>query len=204
MNAAAAPLHASSSRSPKSILRSHCHCRSVVLDISLPLQESSPRVVNCHCRTCRRFHTTAYTSYLVLHPVRDDDTTPLVSVRRGDDAIGRFQSACDEYGENTVERWYCKRCSSKLISVAKSTSSSMEPSSFLGDTYLVNLGPLDENTIPKEVCDDWKIHLIQSDSNLQRSQASRWHEALPAIGSTRMPARQPIQPATTTWTGGCL
>lgn len=183
-----------STASSATILKSQCHCRGVVLDIRLP---SSPdhvnlsRVLNCHCRSCRRYHTSAYVSYLVL-PERSDQ--PVVSIRQGQDKMRKIPSQCSEFSES-VERWYCRDCSSKLVSVAKQ-SKAAKGGTF--QTYLINLGPMDESTILDDVCQQWKQQLIHISSNRQLDQSSSWHRALPA--KRRRPQAAP--PASC-WTGGC-
>ena len=73
------------------ILQSKCLCRQVIIDISLPSNQNNnltyAKVWNCHCVNCRKYHMTAYASYLQVKRSQ-------VIVRRGHDVIGKFTSSC--------------------------------------------------------------------------------------------------------------
>ena len=175
------------------ILKSQCHCRRVILDITLPKDPiidvdermKNTRVFNCHCAACRKYHTAAYVSYLEV-PKRQ------ISILRGGDEIRKYNiSSCQSPGGDVVERWYCKNCSSKLLSAAKNGDGD---SSKDGGNYRVNLGPIDDDTIPPSYSNLWKKQLKLEENNLHSDNAAcSWKDALPNY------TPQP----TTTWNGGC-
>eukprot|EP00539_Tryblionella_compressa_P006004 CAMPEP_0178770290 /NCGR_PEP_ID=MMETSP0744-20121128/21308_1 /TAXON_ID=913974 /ORGANISM="Nitzschia punctata, Strain CCMP561" /LENGTH=246 /DNA_ID=CAMNT_0020426647 /DNA_START=166 /DNA_END=903 /DNA_ORIENTATION=+ len=188
-----------SRRSSNSVTRiqSQCHCRQVVLDISwgvLPEQhKDQQKVVNCHCRQCRKYHTTAYTSYLVVnekgHRSEDCGSSGRVSIRRGRDKIGTFRHSCKELGTN-VERWYCTECSSKLLSKRQLPQEEEQETTSINITsWFVNLGPLKEETVPVEYTSQWRLQLENETSNLHLEEKCSWMDALPKHAPPRrMPA----------------
>jgi hypothetical protein len=183
------------------VLQSQCHCQQVVVEIQLPLSTIPknrllPRVVNCHCRSCRRHHTAAHVSYFILREQEQNKTDKsIVSIRQGQDKIGKLSSKCKEFGD--LERWYCTDCSSKLMSVATTLDVHADAAVPPATKYLINLGPMDESSIPNNICQHWKAELKLPKNNVQLDQASRWHGALPP---KRM--QQNVQ-SNAQWLGGC-
>ena len=178
------------------VVQSQCNCRQIILDITTLPKDSSmyaadqlspSEVFNCHCPSCRKYHSSAYTSYLRV-------SKDQVSTRKGHDMIGKFMSACQSMQtssdcgprEGVVERWYCKKCSSKLL-VSVSAAENHQ-------NCLVNLGPLNEDTIPALISDRWKQQLKRIENNLCINNSSCWANALPYY----------MPPSTkSTWTGSC-
>ena len=169
------------------IIQSQCNCRQVVLDIDITALSadvsSSGQVFNCHCASCRKYHTSAYTSYLRV-------SSHQLSIRRGKDLIGKYMKdtpRSDESEHSYLERWYCTNCSSKLVSVDMSNDE---------QSYFVNLGPLNEDTVPTSYSSRWKEQLKQKESNLHVEDTSSWTRALPNY----VPSATATSPI---WTGSC-
>ena len=179
--------------SSNSIIQSQCNCGKVTLDITLQLSIASSScdegVFNCHCSSCRKYHTAAYTSFLRV-------TKDQISIRSGHDAIGKFTCQTVEKESNgcyddhdKLERWYCTKCSSKLVSVEKKCSDT--------DHYLVNLGPLNEDTIPCILLTKWKEQL--KTNNVHAEEMSSWNKALPNYTTPAPPIATPPP----IWIGSC-
>ena len=70
------------------ILQSRCKCGKVIIDISLPASTNLQKNAwNCHCEICRRYHTTAYTSYVKV-------SKDQINIHQGQEDIGKFVSSC--------------------------------------------------------------------------------------------------------------
>ena len=186
------------------IIQSECSCGKVVIDISIP-HDSYPKVWNCHCRHCRKYHTAAYVSYLQLQK------NQIVSIRN-EDMIGKYVSTCQSFHDSNkrIERWYCRECSSKLISVVPSSSGNNTTSHDRKSIdYLVNLGPINSKTIPQTNSDRWKHQLKQVEHNLntlpeQESQSCRWAGALPSNTGMSYAEKRGVQLTDPKiWTGSC-
>eukprot|EP00579_Thalassiosira_antarctica_P028853 CAMPEP_0202024544 /NCGR_PEP_ID=MMETSP0905-20130828/54352_1 /ASSEMBLY_ACC=CAM_ASM_000554 /TAXON_ID=420261 /ORGANISM="Thalassiosira antarctica, Strain CCMP982" /LENGTH=294 /DNA_ID=CAMNT_0048587207 /DNA_START=268 /DNA_END=1149 /DNA_ORIENTATION=+ len=179
------------------IVQSQCHCQQIALDISLPKDpnddqtNSNAKVWNCHCTTCRKYHLAAYTSYLQVPKSQ-------ISIRRGVDKIGTCSSSCQATmaldAEDKVERWYCTDCSSKLMSIASENDNEEDDGH---DDCLVNLGPIDEDTIPPCYSKRWKEQLKQKENNLCSENSCRWTDVIPNYKTSQEST------GATKWTGGC-
>ena len=149
------------------ILQSTCNCGKVIIDISLPADVNLQKNVwNCHCESCRRYHTAAYTSFV---KVSEDQ----IHIHQGQENIGKSVSSCQSLegaaADDSIERCYCIKCSSKLLSKDK-----------YNDCYWVNLGPIKEDTIPKTNANRWKKQLQQIENNIHTDNSScKWLHALP-------------------------
>ena len=169
------------------ILQSRCNCGKVIIDISLLASTNLQKNAwNCHCESCRRYHTTAYTSYI---NVSEDQ----INIHQGRKDIGKFVSSCQSMkgAADDIERWYCTQCSSKLLSKDKRN-----------DCYWVNLGPIKEDTIPKSNINRWKEQLQQIENNIHTGSSCKWLHALPDSSSVKSKLDAP--PVKTKWTGACL
>lgn len=180
------------------ILQSKCRCRKVIIDISLPSNPNNnltyAKVWNCHCVNCRKYHMTAYASYLQVKRSQ-------VIMRRGHDVIGKFTSSCKaiEGTDNDIERWYCTKCSGKLLSAVGTSNEN--------DNCWVNMGPLKDESIPQLHAKRWAQQLKQIENNIQSQSTTdnntcRWINALP--NRTRIKSNKYDAPPTRTkWSGGC-
>jgi len=187
-------------------IRSSCHCGSLVIDVSFWNWnwnwDWNPDAIekhenargkdicarNCHCGSCRRYHTGAFVSFLETDSSR-------ISVRSGRDKIGKYPSTCKELGP--VERWFCRDCSSKLLTIPRHLSASLEKtavtdggsdSSANEETDPIerttkcrlNLGPVVEDGIPPDVTNSWREQLERPENNLHSGESSAiWTRALP-------------------------
>ena len=141
------------------ILQSKCRCRQVIIDVSLPSNANNnltnAKVWNCHCVNCRKYHMTAYASYLQVNRSQ-------IIIRQGHDAIGKFTSSCkamESLDDNDIERWYCTNCSGKLLSA-------------VGTNCWVNMGPLKDESIPQTHAKRWAKQLKQIENNIQSQQSA--------------------------------
>lgn len=196
------------------VIQSRCACGQVVLDIPLNKEgdyldassSSAHQVFNCHCPGCRKYHMAAHSSVLQLMQ------TDQLSVRHGSDQIVKYRHrqdedenlVCPELGPN-VERWHCRTCSSKLLSIPTTTTSSSSLSTPSSSSFAwINMGPLDEASIPNHLTSQWGNQLMHPDHNLHTDTKSLWVDALPAINTTHgTSAGVPSHQHPTTWTGGC-
>jgi len=170
------------------ILQYTCNCGKVIIDISLPASTNLQKNVwNCHCETCRRYHTAAYASYI---NVSEDQ----INIHQGQKDIGKFVSSCQSIegaADDNIERWYCTKCSSKLLSKDK-----------YNNCYWVNLGSIKEDTIPKSNANRWKEQLQQIENNIRTDSSCKWLNALP--DNTVTTSKRDKPPEETRWTGGCI
>ena len=222
------------------VIQSQCQCGQVTINISLsPNNNNNSKVWNCHCPSCRRYHTSAYVSYLQIP--RDQLSFRIVpnnenDINDDDDdgenvksmMIGRYTSSLcqtllekadnnNSYSNKVMERWYCTNCSSKLLSVIGSRNSSSTVNANNNnnnnkDECLVNLGPLNQNTIPKSCSNRWKEQLKKIESNLvtqnegQHPSSCRWAGVLPSnkYDNVSYSERRRIRLSTASiWLGGC-
>jgi hypothetical protein len=207
---------------PSSKIESRCHCGQVILDLQLLSSDNNnlSSAFNCHCRQCRKYHGTAYTSFLEIendvdyeantnHHEEQPERRPsssssrAVSIRQGHDMIGKYKSYCSssrlaDDKHHVVERWYCKQCSSKLVSVPLQEGRAKK--------YYANMGPLNENTIPVQYSMKWKQQLRHPEQQRAKGERCSWVDALPVKSSSssvlggfkggRMPSK-------TVLSGGC-
>ena len=142
---------------------------------------SSNRVaVDCHCPACRKFHIAAFTSYLAVPADQvsiqiqgkdiagmDDDSSS--STGEGPSLLKKYKEVCQEVGP--VERLFCGRCYSKVATrpitaatrngndggdEATSASNSKINNLDRNNVLLVNMGPIDDRTIPTKFSKHWK------------------------------------------------
>jgi len=138
-------------------LAAKCACGEMTLRIK-PTTMEILTVADCHCSRCRKYHVSAFASYL---------TVPKESVTVEGSALFTFVDECNELG--TVERVSCGRCATKLAATQ-------------ADTYHVCMGSLDEDTIPKEYSSKWQT----SRQGWQLEAKPRWLSARP-LAKRNMP-----------------
>jgi hypothetical protein len=136
-----------------STVQSVCACGRIQLETA---RVSSLRpAITCHCRRCRKYHLTAFTSYI---QVEKDH----ISIAKGNDQdIRVYQDSCDQVGR--VDRWQCVHCHSKLVTQIPQES-----------TAWLNMGPLDDESITSECCEKWK-----SSAGRMLRQKAAWVDAIP-------------------------
>ncbi len=202
-------------------IESVCECGRVAIEVSVGQNNSLAGAINCHCTSCRRYHTGPFTSFLKTNISQ-------ISIRRGKKKIGKYLSNCNELG--SVERWFCVKCSSKMLSVAQSPASyatdvdaegegSNNRDSKLSDVTLdvhqskekrkieancfVNLGPVTDKRIPSTITNVWKEELTKEDNNIHFDQRKGvWVRACPEEISDDEDDSESLFPSLT-WSGGC-
>jgi hypothetical protein len=202
-------------------IRSICNCGSVVVDVYFDQNDNTASAINCHCEGCRRYHTGPFTSFLKTDESR-------ISIREGDDKIGKFSSNCNELGP--VERWFCMDCSSKILSVPRplssysddnavedkhNTNSNRKENAGNEETCIpkakrkpvskcfVNLGPVVEDGISPTITGDWKEQLERIENNLHFDNASGvWVRARPECNADDNNDPKALN-TSLTWSGGC-
>jgi hypothetical protein len=155
------------------VLKSACACGKVTLQITMPPAESEPNghasCFDCHCANCRRYHDSAFVSFLQLQ--RDN-----VSMETRDDAVTEtYVDSCSQFG--SCERVFCRDCSSKLM-----TRLVQPGSNDASEKILINLGSVEDSSIPKSLSQNWKKFRIQ----YRESSTAPWLHAKPrqALQST--------------------
>ena len=166
------------------MISSRCSCGSVLVEFPYPKDSTtvsttssaySSHVIDCHCPTCRRYHMSAFVRYLEI---------PANGVSVLGDSVVRYQDSCSGLG--LVQRIYCRRCSSKLLT-RRSTDSvnsginnrrsmpqlphqtSQLPSQ---STVLVNMGAIDNLSVPTNILEQWKDTYVHKwNQNMEASWA---------------------------------
>ena len=180
-----------------SIISSRCSCGSARVDFryfpastddhddndssSSSDEQQHAGMIDCHCPQCRRFHVSAFVRYLEV-PENDVSVTG--------DSVVRFLDNCMEVGE--VYRTYCRRCSTKLLTKA------VERKKGGTNTVLINMGPIDDETVPEEVSQLWRDAVPEPwRPNMEVS----WTTALPPPEEQSLSWQYDVPPVTVT--GGC-
>ena len=192
----ATPMPSSTGHDPTRI-RSRCHCGSLELLIDVWGSQSSrnpsakkeetnnddndthrDRAINCHCQSCRRYHTGAFATFL-------ETDSSNICVQKGRDKIGKYVSSdCKELGP--VERWFCTDCSSKLLTVPAlqpqqqqqdSVSTSSSSSSLEGKTDASTSDATGDATSGSDSGDD------QENGTITIDQTTRIQDLLPAAAT---------------------
>ncbi len=199
-------------------ITSRCSCGSVLVEFpypksnttasTLPQIHSSSSMSDCHCPTCRRYHMAAFVRYLEV---------PANGVSVVGDSVVRYQDTCSEIG--TVQRIYCRRCSSKLLTRRNVDSTlpnrqnnrrSMPPipqqqqqvsQSSSQSTVLVNMGAIDNQSVPKNIMEQWRDTIVQQWS--PHMEASWARTTLFDIDNDDDTINRVPKPPTIRVTGGC-
>ena len=150
------------------MISSRCSCGSVLVEFPYPKDNNtvstsylphSSSLIDCHCPTCRRYHMAAFVRYLEI---------PANGVSVLGDSVVRYEDSCSELG--LVQRIYCRRCSSKLLTRRNTDTSnsgnnnrrSMPPlpqqvsQLSTQSTVLVNMGAIDNQSVPKNIMEQWR------------------------------------------------
>lgn len=131
-------------------IRSSCVCGSLsVLVEGVTLHTPT---ADCHCPKCRKYHVAGFVSYVQV---------PNASLTWVGESKASFRDACLESGP--VDRIYCSSCYTKMASLRLDGS----------DEVLVNLGPLEDDTIPDAIWMDWQFQRRQ----LQLASKAVWPTA---------------------------
>ena len=141
-------------------LKGSCACGSVEFRVE-KVTASTP-AVDCHCPRCRKYHVSAFASYIVSS---QDEVTVM------GETVATFRDTCGELGE--VERLYCTKCSSKVATRGLND-----------ERVLVCMGSLDDLSIPKSLKKSWK----KNRTPWQQESAAAWPYAVPKLTRHNLPA----------------
>jgi hypothetical protein len=144
-------------------LRSSCICGSISLQISNVHMDTLAS--DCQCSSCRRYHTSAFASYL---QVSSDSVQWKFATE--EPTLRSYMDKCQELG--SVERFFCHECGTKLAtrqfstqedrltSTATTAAQKLDKSKELSsnDFLFLNMGPLEEETIPESLALNWQFH----------------------------------------------
>jgi hypothetical protein len=154
-------------------ISSRCACRRLRVEVPATAVSGA---VDCHCSHCRKFHLAAFTSFLVVPEERIPDVTIQDANEEDEEETGaalRYSDACsaaeEQYPEAkaTVIRTSCRHCHSKLYSTFRTNDKDV--------TLLLNLGPVDCDTIPESLVTQCRTNRRQ----LITGQAVPWTRAQP-------------------------
>jgi hypothetical protein len=169
---------------PQEII-SRCQCGGLQVSIrpnpSAPADSPAHSAVDCHCRPCRKYHSSAFTSYLVV---------PKDQVVVEGNSAQTYRDICFELG--IVERIFCNQCYSKMLTRPKAGATLM-------DQTLVNLGPLLDDSVPNNYLDSWRT----SRRIWQQSSETSWTRAKPQAPSNDDDEDTTTAPRDGRLTGGC-
>jgi len=159
-----------------STITSTCACGLVSLEILDLTHNSTTTAVDCHCPKCRSYHAAAFVSYLVVSESSQIRwRQPHDNSQNSNTSIRIYRDQCFEISTNSttavVERLFCSECCTKMASRIITTTDNDESPPNL--SFLVNMGPLDDDTIPESLATQWQNHREQ----WQLDQKPKWPEA---------------------------
>uniref|UniRef100_A0A0G4FBW9 CENP-V/GFA domain-containing protein n=1 Tax=Chromera velia CCMP2878 TaxID=1169474 RepID=A0A0G4FBW9_9ALVE len=143
----------------KATIKVRCQCGNNAFAVEV--ERSSP-VVRCHCVRCRKFHTSAFASYLKV----SRDAIPCDSTSA---PVQKYLDSCNEIGP--VERLSCGWCNSVLASVP-----AIETGGPLGGGALLALGCVEDASIPPGLAKEW-AHKFEE---WKKEESAKWWEAAPS------------------------
>jgi hypothetical protein len=180
----------SSSSSTTTTLKSKCHCGKTQLSIRLPddMADSfsghattthAHFMIDCHCRSCRRYHAAALVSYLMV-PASHVTVTDTQQSLNDAPSIATYRDICMEVG--IVERLYCQHCCTKMATRPKAGARYL-------DQILVNWGSIQDSSIPKNMGSLFRQqHQQQSTTSPSRVQRTQWQLDDRAVWEQATPA----------------
>jgi hypothetical protein len=192
-------------------LTSKCHCGQTRLSIELPedclsredflLQSpsgpTSKLMIDCHCRSCQRYHASAFVSYCMVPQSAvtiqsADKSKPTSMADLASSNLSSYRDICMETG--IVERLYCKHCSTKMATRPKAGARYL-------DQVLINWGPVQDKNVPK----DWQKTLCNMRAKSPKMQMTKWQLADRAMWGQAKPNQDGNTPKSmlTTIQGGC-
>ena len=122
---------------------SSCVCGSLSLQVQgVTLQTPT---VDCHCPKCRHYHVAGFASYVKV---------PAGSVAWVGDTKATHRDSCNEVG--AVDRIYCSTCRTKMASSLVSEDTQTNTTNNDDDDILVNLGPIEDDTVDDKIWIDWQ------------------------------------------------
>jgi hypothetical protein len=135
------PSSSSSAPSPLNTVTSQCACGRVQIQATVPsspMPSSPPERIDCHCPACRKFHASAFVSYLpIVSDGRSDDGKDYEVLRGEADTVtyrdicsglpataaaGQDRNSSISTEPQPVVRVICGRCHSKLLTTISGTA----------------------------------------------------------------------------------
>ena len=169
------PLKAMAAKNSANII-STCSCGSIKAIIRPSTDVASePVAVDCHCPNCRKYHVTAFATYLLI---------PKSQVTIEGETVKTFRDSCEEIG--AVDRIFCSQCFTKIASRPVGEEST------LSGELLVNMGPLNDTSIPDDYAALWRTRRSQ----WQLSSKASWTDARPQASRYNVASAGKV-------TGGC-
>eukprot|EP00977_Amphora_coffeiformis_P027394 scaffold34609_cov146-Amphora_coffeaeformis.AAC.1 len=180
------------------ILTVSCRCGACVMHIT-----DDPSLVtvasDCHCPSCRRYHTAAFGSFLrvrassVVAVVRrdnnnddDNDDDDDDNNNNDEDVWKSYRHECAQLG--VVDRLFCKHCFAKLATkpIHQDDDSNNKRNNDSGsddndddyDYYYINMGSLQDDTIRADYSAAWSHHRTAWQVQ-DPSQMAPWYPAHP-------------------------
>lgn len=120
-------------------LRVRCQCKRCDFKVKTAAAGEAPSMSRCHCPSCRRFHSSAFATFVPVQSALEDWGL-------GDKVI-LHKETCAALGP--VQRVLCGNCSTKLATIP------------LGDNSknvraVLALGAVDDDSIPKALAKRWQ------------------------------------------------
>jgi len=125
-------------------LRMLCHCGQCSFEARIRgTGGEPPRALRCYCKGCRRFHSSAFGTYVAL-----DETAAPKDWTLGGKAILR-RDVCGRLGE--VDRVFCSQCFTKLATVPFDQGRDAA-----GGVALLALGAVEDRSMPEALSRYWQ------------------------------------------------
>mmetsp|Transcript_18547 Transcript_18547/g.33588 ORF Transcript_18547/g.33588 Transcript_18547/m.33588 type:complete len:320 (-) Transcript_18547:757-1716(-) len=157
----------------KSRVSAVCSCQDVTVWIG-GVTPGTP-TIDCHCPRCRKFHVSAFASYLKV----PSDLVQNLDISK----VKTISDSCSLLGP--VDRLFCRQCFGKIAT--KQTNCDDE-------YFYISMGMLDDETLPEQCSTTFQTNRAGQNTAL----TSSWHNAKPIL------SRHRILPLTkNVVTGGC-
>jgi hypothetical protein len=146
--------------------------------------------VDCHCAACRKYHVAAFASYIQVS--KDDikfvgEHTYNALAYYKDYCSSGWGIPCSSNTRIPVNRVYCKYCSSKMYTEPLYTPKWMQNTDRFDNSspiVLLNMGPIEDDTIPYNLEQQWKH---QGPSSFVNQES---YKSAPSLFSSSMEERQ--------------
>jgi hypothetical protein len=140
--------------------------------------------IDCHCAACRKYHVAAFASYLQVskNDIKfvGEHTYNAVAYYK-DYCSSGWGIPCSSNTRIPVNRVYCKYCSSKMYTEPLYTPKWMQTTEHSGTSsplVLLNMGPIDDETIPYSLEQQWKNQVQVTDAHHESHRASSFQPSM--------------------------
>eukprot|EP00667_Euglena_gracilis_P019622 EG_transcript_21068 len=165
-----------------------CHCGDC--SVRVPHRAALRNAVRCHCAHCRKYHTSAFGTFL---PLEGADAQAVLSMLAPPAAL-RFPHYCDALG--TVDRVVCRACRSAVATVAAAPPGPADPPAA---TVLVSLGCVEDESLPAAIAAKWQT----SFDEWQPESRCVWWSAQPRASTEAEAAGSAMDPSEVTGSCAC-